>query len=50
MKEGDVRSVAFSPDGKTLAAGYGGVGGGGGGVVLWDVAGAAAAGGRARSP
>ena len=31
------RSVAFSPDGKTIAAGYGG-GGGGGGVVLWDVA------------
>ena len=28
--------MAFSPDGKTLAAGYGGVGGGG--VVLWDVA------------
>ena len=39
VKEGDVTSVAFSPDGKTLAAGYGGVGGGGGGVVLWDVAG-----------
>ena len=37
VKEGDVKSVAFSPDGKTLAAGYGG-GGGGGGVVLWDVA------------
>ena len=35
VKEGDVRSVAFSPDGKTIAAGYGG--GGGGGVVLWDV-------------
>ena len=32
-------SVAFSPDGKTIAAGYDGVGGGvGGGVVLWDVA------------
>ena len=37
VKEGSVESVAFSPDGKTLAAGYG-VGGGGGGVVLWDVA------------
>ena len=36
MKEGAVASVAFSPDGKTLAAGYGV--GGGGGVVLWDVA------------
>ena len=38
VKEGDVRSVAFSPDGKTIAAGYG-VGGGVGGVVLWDAAG-----------
>jgi WD40 repeat protein len=41
VKEGFVRSVAFSPDRKTIAAGYGvvvvGVGGGGG-VVLWDVA------------
>ena len=36
MKEGDVSSVAFSPDGKTIAVGYGR---GGGGVVLWDVAG-----------
>ena len=35
VKEGCRRSVAFSPDGKTLAAGYGGDGGGG--VVLWDV-------------
>ena len=26
-------AVAFSPDGKTIAAGYGG----GGGVVLWDL-------------
>ena len=31
MNEGDVSSVAFSPDGKTIAAGYGG------GVVLCDV-------------
>ena len=38
IEEGGVQSVAFSPDGKTIAAGYGGVGGGGGGVVLWDVA------------
>ena len=37
VTEGYVQSVAFSPDGKTLAAGYGGVGGGGG-VVLWDTA------------
>jgi WD40 repeat protein len=36
VPEGDVESVAFSPDGKTLAAGYGG---GQGGVVLWDAAG-----------
>src|SRR5208337_4692942 len=35
VSEGDVRSVAFSPDGKTLAAGYAG---GSSGVVLWDVA------------
>jgi WD40 repeat protein len=35
VKEGDVQSVAFSPDGKTIAAGYGG---GGGGVVLFDAA------------
>ncbi len=33
VNEGGVKSVAFSPDGKTIAAGcYGG------GVVLWDVA------------
>ena len=32
VTEGGVNSVAFSPDGKTLAAGYGG------GVVLWDMA------------
>ena len=37
IEEGAVSGVAFSPDGKTLAAGYGG-GCGGGGVVLWDVA------------
>ena len=37
MKRATSRSVAFSPDGKTLAAGYGGTGGGGG-VVLWDAA------------
>ena len=37
VKEGDVRGVAFSPDGKTIAAGYSGCGDGGG-VVLWDVA------------
>ena len=37
VPEGDVRSVAFSPDGKTLAAGYSS-GGQGAGVVLWDVA------------
>ena len=36
VKEGGVHSVAFSPDGKTIAAGY--AGGDGGGVVLWDVA------------
>jgi WD40 repeat protein len=37
--EGDVRGVAFSPDGTTLAAGYGRVVGGVGvgGAVLWDV-------------
>jgi WD40 repeat protein len=32
VKEGEVSSVAFSPDGKTLAAGCGG-------VVLWEVSG-----------
>ena len=36
VKEGAVLSVAFSPDGKTVAAGYENVRGGGG-VVLWDV-------------
>ena len=49
VKEGCVTSVAFSPDGKTLAAGYA-IGGGVGGVVLWDAAARQAAGGRARSP
>ena len=35
---GFVRSVAFSLDGKTLAAGYAGDRASGGGVVLWDLA------------
>ncbi len=41
VKEGIVWSVAFSPDGKTIAAGYevtSSFGPGRGGVVLWDVA------------
>src|SRR5206468_1954663 len=40
VKEGDVSSVACSPDGKALAAGFAGVGGGDafGGVVLFDAA------------
>ena len=38
IKEGWVTCVAFSPNGKTIAAGYGG-GGGDYGVMLWDVAG-----------
>ena len=39
VKEGDVSSVAFSPDGKTIAAGYGARRrADAGGVVLWDVA------------
>ncbi len=42
VKEGDVTSVAFSPDGKTIAAGYTGRRGSSGGVVLWDVASASA--------
>jgi WD40 repeat protein len=38
VAEGGVEAVAFSPDGNTLAAGYGGrVIAGQGGVVLWDV-------------
>ena len=36
VSEGSVATVAFSPDGKTLAAGYSA--GQGGGVVLWDTA------------
>ncbi len=36
MYEGDACSLAFSPDGKTIAAGYG-FGSIGGGVLLWDV-------------
>ena len=37
VPEGFAASVAFSPDGKILAAGYSSkLGGGGGGVVLWD--------------
>ncbi len=39
MKEGSVKGVVFSPDGKTIAAGYGAVVVGSGGVVLWDVPG-----------
>ena len=41
VTEGSVRSVAFSPDGTTLAAGYSYLHGfyRDGGVVLWDVAG-----------
>ena len=35
VKEGDVTSVAFGPEGQ-IAAGYGGGGGGVGGVVLFD--------------
>ena len=42
VPEGFVRGVAFSPDGKTLAAGYAGYFGVSawvGGVVQWDTAG-----------
>ena len=42
IEQGGVSGVAFSPDGQTVAAGYGnesvGVGVGEGGVALWDVA------------
>jgi hypothetical protein len=38
VKEGGVEGVAFSPDGKTLAAGYHIYGADNSGVVLWDVA------------
>jgi WD40 repeat protein len=37
VQEGRVRSVAFSPDGRTLAAAYHGDFDVGGGVVLWNV-------------
>jgi WD40 repeat protein len=37
VKEGNVSSVAFSPEGETVAASYGAPGGGG--VVLWRAAG-----------
>jgi WD40 repeat protein len=36
LKQGDLRRVAFSPDGKAVAAGYDA--NGAGGVVFWDVA------------
>ena len=37
VNEGEVESVGFSPDGKTIAAGFT-IRRGGGGVVLWDTA------------
>ena len=46
VKGGELMSVAFSPDGKTLAAGYVGAAAD---VALWDVA-AGAGRRRARSP
>ena len=39
VREGRVESMAFSPDGKTLAGGYTHADNTPGGVVLWDVAG-----------
>ena len=39
VKEGFVSGIAFSPDGTTLATGYGIVSGKVGGVAMWDVAG-----------
>ena len=49
VKEGDIQGMAFSPDGRTLAASYMGDVGHSGGVILWDVA-AARAWSTSRSP
>ena len=42
VPEGNVSSIALSPDGQTLAAGYSIFNGDAGGVVLWDLAAPAA--------